>query len=322
MSRKRSAAAAAPSRKSPELLAEIFEWTKEYALVAAVLGPPGAGKTTLLKQAAEASADRGIKAVLLDLMEASDFFDVDQFYLWLVRRLKDEWWQGAKTASPRLDFCSMLGQALAKRRQPVLLMLDHLECLAEPCAHALVSDLREVQDRADSSPTWGRLRCVIAGRVSVFELRRRLNSPNLQFRLHILPPGDAEANVDKTRDYLHEHGLTCDEFTVRYLAAQTGGEAVFLELVKSGLSGPQIGIAEAKAAVQSLLRTASQYPHFRWPAWLYIVDEELKSKVDRILDGRPYCVPIPRWILIVIKLPAYWSSSTASDASSGSEMAC
>lgn len=287
MSRARSAAAPVAQRQEPDLFAEIFDWKKEYALVAAVLGPVGSGKTTLLKSVAKVAPDRGFKTVFLDLMDARELFDVEDFYVWLVRRLKEDWWQGVKGASPRLDFCNMLEQAVTKRRQPALLMLDHLEWLAEPCAHALVSDLREVQDRADSNRAWGRLRCVIAGQVSVYELRRRLNSPNLQFRLHIFPLHDPHAAEESTQDYLEQRGRSGDRAAVRYLAAQTGGEPAFLGLLDSHLNGLHVGIREAEAAVRSLLLNASQYPHFSHPAWLYILDEEFKAKADRMLDGTP-----------------------------------
>jgi type II secretory pathway predicted ATPase ExeA len=288
MSRARSSGSApVVQRQEHELFADVFDWKKEYALVAAVLGPAGAGKTALLKNVAKVAPDRGFKTVFLDLMDARELFEVEDFYTWLVRKLKEDWWRGVKGSSPRLDFCNMLEQAVTKRRQPALLMLDHVEWLAEPCAHALVSDLREVQDRADSNRAWGRLRCVIAGQVSVYELRRRLSSPNLQFRLHIFPMCDRRAAEESTHDYLQHGGRSIDEAAVRYLAAQTGGEPAFLGFLDSHLNGSHVGIREAQKAVQSLLLNASHYPHFSYPAWLYILDEDFKAKADRMLDGSP-----------------------------------
>lgn len=295
---RRGGSAKAPDKaaaaRGHQLLSEILNWRHEYPLVAALLGPPGAGKTALLEKASAEARLRKFHVESVDLSEARELSEVDDFYTWLVRKLKEDWWRDIPNNGPaRLGFNRMLGQALIQRRQPVLLALDHVESLPEAFAHHLISDLREIQDSAQPGGMWGRLRYVIAGSVSVYELRRRVNSPNLQFRLHVLPVADSAEAGEMTRCHLRETERSADDATIGFLAQETGGEPAFLNALDDHLLRPQIDLADAEAAISSMLRNACQYRHLSIPAYLYLLDQPFREKADRMLDGSPVALPPP-----------------------------
>jgi hypothetical protein len=307
--RERSAAVLtrAPAGPVHEIVGEILNWRHEYALVAALLGPPCSGKTALLEKASEAARLRKFYVQYVDLSEARELRETDAFYRWLVRKLKEDWWREVAEAGPlRLTFCSMLGRALVQRRQPVLLALDHVEALPEVFAYHLISDLREIQQQSEAGGEWGRLRCVVAGCVSVYELRRRVNSPNLQFKLHTLPAAEQAEAEELTRRHLLDLGVSADGPAIHLLAHQTGGESAFLAALNSHLPGPRIDRDGAETAVALLLRNACQYRHLSQPACLYLLDQAFRDKADRLLDGSPVALPGPGTDIDRYQLAGAW----------------
>jgi Domain of unknown function (DUF4062)/AAA domain len=267
----------------------------EWAVIFALLGPPGAGKTLLSRNAiahAEAANDR---AIYLDLREAREIWEVESFYAWLFTRLREAFGNGSfKRTSRRVEACDLIGKALGKSKERVLLVIDHLESVADWCARELVSDLREIQDRSDGRAPWNRLRCVVAGVSSVFELKRRANSPNLQFVIRALPSWPAsDLEIEAaTRYYLADAHVALDDASALQLGQASGGEGVFLRALVEHFQGGA-GVEALDTAVALLAAHGCHYPEFARPGLLYLLDDEFRRRADDLLAGRPavWCDP-------------------------------
>ena len=91
----------------------------DWASIVALLGPPGAGKTLVSRNAiahAQAAAHRGI---YVDLRDAREIWQLEDFYGWLFARLREGFGNGAfKGASRRVDACDLLGQGARPAQGP------------------------------------------------------------------------------------------------------------------------------------------------------------------------------------------------------------
>jgi hypothetical protein len=267
----------------------------EWASIVALLGPPGAGKTLVTRNAiahAQAAAHRGI---YIDLRDAREIWQLEDFYGWLFARLREGFGNGAfKGAARRVEACDLLAKALGKHKDRVLLAFDHLDAVADWCARELVSDLREIQDRSDGNPPWNRLRCVVAGVSSVFELKRQARSPNLQFVVRALPAwASAELEIEAaTRYYLEDARADADDASMLQLGHASGGEGAFLRALLEHYH-PNNGDGGLDAAVAALAAQGCRYPEFARPGILYLLDAEFRRRADDLLAGRPavWCDP-------------------------------
>lgn len=279
-------AGAAPNkdRAAKQPLPFLFEWAQDRALIVALLGGPGTGKSVLLSSVIGEAQRRRWHTVLIDLRAARELWEQDDFYNWLVQALKQEGLGTWKTRNARLDFNRLLEAALARSKKPVLLALDHAEQLSDTCARSLIATLREIQDSGSSKPGWAKLRCVLSGCVSVFDLRRRYGSPNLQFKIQLLPDYTTTP-LESTREFLSKRGQVADDQTVYTLAELAAGEHFFLDLLTRELPA-SISEESMENAVQTLLKGAGRIRHLSLPAALYLLDEDFRSVADGLLDNR------------------------------------
>jgi hypothetical protein len=274
---------------------ELAGAASEWAVTVALLGPPGAGKTLVARNAIARAAAAGHRAVYVDLRDAREIWELEPFYAWLFTRLREGFGNGAfKGPARRVAACDLLGKALARTKDRVLLVFDHLDAIADWCARELVSDLREIQDRSDGRAPWNRLRAVVAGVASVFELKRRANSPNLQFVIRALPawsPADLEIEA-ATRYYLADLRAAFDDASARRLGEACCGEGVFLRALVEHHHGGSDDEA-LDLAVGLLAAEGCRYPEFARPGLLYLIDEEFRRRADDLLAGRPavWCDP-------------------------------
>ena len=268
----------------------------EWSSIVALLGPPGAGKTLVARNAIAHAQAAAHQAIYVDLREAREIWQLDAFYNWLFGRLREGFGNGSfKGGSPRVEMCDLLAKALGRTKDRVLLVLDHLEAVADWCARELVSDLREIQDRSDGRQPWNRLRCVVAGVSSVYELRRQARSPNLQFVVRALPLwASAELEIEAaTRYYLADAQAAADDARTLQLGRVSGGEGAFLRALLEHYR-PNADDDGLDAAVAALAAQGCRYPEFARPGILYLLDAEFRRRADDLLAGKPatWCDPL------------------------------
>lgn len=269
---------------SEKLLELLSNGNQRRPLMIALLGPAGAGKTLRLREVIKEAKKRKWKSILVDLQAARDIYDEDDFYEWFVDAIRPQWPGSWNTRNPRLDLIKLLRIALTKSKSNVVVCLDSLEQLSDPCARSLIATLREIQTFAASQPAWSRFKCVLAGCVSIVSLKRRLDSPNLQFTLVILPDPTIDSH-EATLQHLQSSGKAANEAAVNRLSKLTRGEESFLKLLVDRMP-TEISEADVEEATRLVMKDASQIAFLRRPVQLYQIDEEFRSVVNSLLEDR------------------------------------
>ncbi|WP_263352034.1 DUF4062 domain-containing protein [Acidicapsa acidisoli] len=267
----------------------LYKTNRERPLFVALLGPAASGKSELLRAAIDEAKERRWKTIHIDLRGAREIYKEDEFYEWLAEKFRQHQFGIWKTRAPRLDFTKILKAALTKSKGNVLVAMDHAEELCDQNARSLVATLREIQTYAPSQPAWSRLRWILAGIISIYELRRQHGSPNLQFALHVLP--DMALDVPAIiRGYLRDVGRTADDATVSLLCELTRGEEPFLKLLIDHIPA-EITQASVEDSVRTVLRDATHIHCLLRPVQLYQLDEEFRTTVDNLLEDRIVAIP-------------------------------
>jgi hypothetical protein len=284
------------------LISELAGRTPRWDLTFAVLGPLAAGKTAAARAALGQAAANGVACVYLDLRQARDIWKVDDFYSWLLRSVSDALDEeplagnGRRrrvVAVPRVAWLGSMEKMLGRRKERVLLALDHIECIADACAHELISDLREIQDRSHADPAWSRFRCILAGAVSVFQLRRRANSPNLQFAIRRLPEWDAADAAAVVRQYVEGWDRHLDDAAIEAVARLTGGETAFLNILGFYLPSGDITVDVVERTKALIVKDATRFVELAAPVHLYALDAHFREHANEALESRPasWCNP-------------------------------
>jgi hypothetical protein len=283
------------------LITELSGAHGPWDVTFALLGPAGSGKTEATQFALQRAAGAGVRCGYIDLRQAREIWDPDKFYGWLLRGVKDvldpdqkrNGRKGSPQISPRVAWCDSIARLLGRRKDRVLLAFDHIECIADTCAHDLISDLREIQDRSASEAVWNRFRCIIAGSVSVYQLRRRANSPNLQFTIRRLPFWSVTEAESETRRHLAVLGRQLDDTLISALAALTSGEPAFVNLVNHYLPAGPVSGDDVDQLPALIVKDALRYVELAAPAKLYALDPRFRDCAHDVLDGRPanWCDP-------------------------------
>jgi predicted nucleotide-binding protein len=257
--------------------------------VFSVLGPESSGKSESLNSAIERAKAESFKVAYLDASQAY-LSDGDQFFRWIFEALIALEWPLNKPLAPRLDFVREMVSMASKLQTRSLLVIDHMECLSDENARDLVSRLREYQENVDRANS-KQVLCVVAGRISMQELSRRANSPNLQFDFETLPPWNRINAMKEAKQYFENKGLKVDKDALTKLTEYTGGEPAFLAMLERYLPAlsPKTMIQgrNVEKAVNSLFKSAMHEPQLRHLAEFYWIDHELQRCVDLLVNKRP-----------------------------------
>lgn len=267
----------------------IFEWAQDRPFMAAVLGPAASGKSLLLTSVADEAKTRGWKVACIDFRFARELQNEDEFYSWMADELKQQGLGSQKSGRMRLDFNRHLEAAISQAGSRVLITWDHVDQLTDAHARSLISALRELQDTGSSRPALAKLHCLLSGTISVFELRRKNGSPNLQFKLHVLP--DSLIDSPKiVRDYLKKVNKKADAVAVDALVELTRGEEFFLDLLNKYLPKEPTE-PNVEDAARMVLKDAARVRSLLLPAQLYQLEPEFMEIVEGLKQGRTVGVP-------------------------------
>ena len=262
----------------------ILNRPSHQALMVGMLGPYGSGKSLALSNLTAALCGRQQRCATVDFRSTGDEH-IDATYEFIVAGIDRDLGRVPTTrARARLEFVPYLCELVAEMPQPVVIAFDHLEHLSEETARQFVSDLREVQNHSD--PRLGRLTCFLAGCLSLDDLKRRSNSPNLQFVSETFPLARPADRVARVEGWLSSQRWHAEPAAVKQLAEETGGEPHFLELAASYFSGTIIQLADVESAARRAVEGGGGSAYLGGIARTYWLDRQLRKQVTRLLDGQ------------------------------------
>ncbi len=118
------------------------------------------------------------------------------------------------------------------------------------------------------------------------DLRRRADSPNLQFDVFTLPAWRGARREEAVRQHFAAKSQLLDTSAIAKLAGYTGGEPAFLSMLEKYLKTDRIKAHHIERAVSALLREASDYEYLERVAVDYGVDQELRRCADLLIARR------------------------------------
>jgi hypothetical protein len=274
----------------------------------AILGPPGSGKSLFLKQLFssirndEACANK--HTLMINLRDITVGSQADT-YTYVNQALLQE----AKTIGLPLDFDiriqpshlrfeEILRNLLSTVEGYLIIFIDHLESVPRVFASDLSHRFRNFLESTESDSAYHRLGLIIAGAVSLFDLKHGPNSAFQMLRVMSFPQLDADTRRELVEDSLINFMSTeMSPELIAWLADMTGGEPGFLEPLMMNLlkSNRQITLDEEllTSSIQEIC-TYSQVPALRNLALHLLGDKGLRTIVRELKESRPV---MPRFVV-------------------------
>jgi hypothetical protein len=216
----------------------IYEIKQGWMPFIALLGPQGSGKSEILRDFLETLPkypELKTRGLLLDLYHLS-IREEEQMYVALLENLRQAARQANLPSEPLKQPLSLERQFpnavlyyLSNTYDRLFLCFDHLDCVPRYFARSLLNLLREIRDQVDVHIEYKRLGVVVAGAISLFELRRDEVSAFILGSSLILPSSKMEERQMLVERYLAHLGVTVGANSFKLLAEFTGGERTFLE---------------------------------------------------------------------------------------------
>ncbi len=222
------------------ILDEIVQKTRQrWMPFISLIGPRKSGKSEILQDIIEAlQIKSGLKTqgILLDLSELQ-IHDEEQMYFVLLKKIGNIVYNSKKLSFSREEVCGAKRKFTETIRcylnncpGKLILCFDHLDYVPHFFARSLSHQLREIRDQVDVHIEYERLGVIVAGAVSLFELRQDLASPYMQDRVLTLPISKAEEQQKLVKQQLADKRIKRISSTVlEQLTFLTGGERSFLD---------------------------------------------------------------------------------------------
>lgn len=248
---------------SDELLQKALQEFESQALrrqppSLALLGPPGSGKSIFLNdlikwfnQGNDALGDTRCLAVDLRTVRVGS---QPEIYSHLNRTLLQEAARvgidkafDIKVQIPHLRFEEILRALLAAVEGRLIIFIDHLESVPRMFAGELSHRFRNFLETTEHDSEYLRLGLVIAGVVSLYDLKPGPNSAFQMLPVIRFPGTDSSTRVQLVEDYLKNYmSIEISRELLDLLAELTGGEPGFLDpLIKYLLSdGKHVSLSE------------------------------------------------------------------------------
>jgi hypothetical protein len=178
-------------------------------------------------------------------------------------------------------FDHFINDLLKKAGTRVALVVDHLDSVPHFFGRSLVRRFRLMVDQEDLHPEFKNLCLLLAGRTSLFDLRRTGDSAFVASNL--IFPRVSEPEWSK---HLQMNGAPNNSIIDR-LREETGGEAIFVDLLFSELKEfPRLSPRKIDAAIEALLNSPQRHDLFHQIALEIASNLDLKNLVHDLLASK------------------------------------
>lgn len=267
----------------------------------AILGPPGCGKSQVLTRLRNALTANGqpeeTVALTIDLQEVP-IGSLNHMYQVINRTLLRE---ARGNGMPvdfdvadqhhHLRFPQILRGLMESAEGCLILFIDHLDSVPRYFARDLSQRLRDLLEKSDKKYDCRRLGVVVAGTISLIELRREVNSPLLMFDLTLLPTTNPAVRWQMVEEWLREFDVQdVPPEIIDILAHETGGEASFLDLLitpllnRGGEKKLALNHTTIRAAVDAIIARSDSdvMRHLAFHLW---GDKDLRDLIRELKRG-------------------------------------
>jgi hypothetical protein len=263
-----------------------------------IVGPLGSGKTRLLT-ALEAELMDTLGDPEQDVVVRVNLFnfpvaDLDEMLAQLALRIYHDAARRSlgrmplprgdrvKTTGDELD--RLFGRLLAHKAGRVTLMLDGLDRVPRGFARAISRRFHAYWEDRDRRNELNRLSIVVAGALSLLDLKREVDSAISLSHMVVLPWALGTEREEQVREALRARAWAVEDALVAELAKETGGEPAFLDPIlhelasRAGAPGPAV----VHEILNEIQRISSRLPVLESILFAFCSDREVRNVVESL----------------------------------------
>ena len=193
---------------------------------------------------------------------------------------------GNKTPS-RFDIA--IRKLLAQSQTPIVLVFDHFDSVPHYFARALARHFRSMYEERDTHLEYRRVGVIVAGALSIFDLKKEADSAFETFDTLFLPRIEDTFRIELVQEWLADKELSgVPDALVEVLAHETSGERAFLEAILYGLSERKTPLSTqaVRDVVYTLTGDKAMLPELRQLALRVSLDPAHLEIVEQLSQGK------------------------------------
>ena len=263
----------------------------------AILGPPGSGKNQILREVSlrllqgDSRGGRLLGVVPIDLagisLDSKDgmFSNLCRMILDRVQELDIEFGREHDLLPSDFRFEELLASILVGSQGLLLIVFYNLDQVPRFFARAIARRLRMIIEQSDEVQAYRRIGFLVAGSLSLFELKHETDSAFAVSETIQVPSWDMSDSISLVRSAIARRNMSePDEGVITALAEETGGEPCFLEPLLNRL-GDSVDVKTVNVVAKELGSLHSSIHELRELVFHYFLEPNFRALVERLSSG-------------------------------------